>query len=245
MRKELKFLAFAICIIAASCKKEVNINKVFSEITASKTSFAANGQSTSEVTVTLSNESSSDRRTVIFNASAGTFTGSGTSQLSVKAEFENGKLVAKAKLKAPFSPADIEVTAQPEFDSMNKDYVVSIHIDAQLSVPATIKLDPSKFGLYSNFLSEVKLTGYLKNEGGSNVSSDQLVLFEDFLPSGITASGRFRDVQDKTADSSKVSAFYSVSSYPIGTTIKIRTTFLNDKGERTPVKDSVFLTINQ
>jgi hypothetical protein len=228
-----------------SCKKEVNVNDILTNLKLSKTQVLADGQTTVSISVTMSGKSSSDRRTVVFTASSGVFTVSGTGKQTVKAEFDNSEIVAKATFRVPIQPATIKITVQPEFDSPIGEYVLTDSIMASASVPSVIRLEPSVFGIAANFLSEVQLTGTLQNSSGKYVSRGNKVLFEDLFLSGALANGRFRNVFNLSNDTSKVSAIYSASGWPIGTNIKIRTTVLDNAGNPTNTKDSVLLTINQ
>jgi hypothetical protein len=237
------------CIVSLlfllSCNKEVKINDILTNLKLSKTQVTADGQSTVSISVNVSDNSSADRRSIIFSASSGVFTTSGTGKQIVKAEFDNGLIVAKVTFRVPIQPGTIKITAQPEFDNPLNEYVITDSIIASTSVPALIKLEPSANGIASNFLNEIQLTGSLQNANGRYVSKGNKVLFEDLLLSGIPANGRFRNMLNISNDTSKVSAVYSASTLPIGTNIKVRATILDNAGNSTNIKDSVLLTINQ
>jgi hypothetical protein len=237
------------CIVSLlfllSCNKEVKIDDILTNLKLSKTQVTADGQSTVSISVNVSDNSSADRRSIIFSASSGVFTTSGTGKQIVKAEFDNGLIVAKITFRVPIQPGTIKITAQPEFDSPLNEYVIMDSIIASASVPALIKLEPSANGIASNFLNEIQLTGSLQNANGRYVSKGNKVLFEDLLLSGIPANGRFRNMLNISNDTSKVSGVYSANALPIGTNIKIRTTVLDNAGNSTNIKDSILLTINQ
>lgn len=237
-------LLFILCFLVAGCNKDPKLQDIFGALTIEPNEVLADGRSLITVSVEVK-ESSADRRNVVFSTSAGTFTTSGTTKQTVKAEYENGVLKATAMLRAPLKAATMEISAQLEFDSPVGDFTTKGTATALFSEPATIYIIPSVSGLASNHLNEVLLTGILKNEKGNFVSSGVGVRFDDELLSGLPAGGVFRNLQTTTADSSKVSASYSAPMYPIGTRIKIRSTVLDANGQLTNIKDSIFLTINQ
>lgn len=236
-------LIIAAIILCVACKK-VEIKDALSDMKVSQTEITADGQSTITVSVTLSEKSSTDRRNVIFSTSAGVFTSSGSSKYTAAAEYIEGVLIAKATLKAPMKPGTIKIEVKPEFDSSIKEFTLSESVTANASVPTSILLDPSALGIASNFMSEVTLKGTLKNSKGKFVSEGYKVVFEDFLQSGGPANGQFRKLKNTTSDSSYVSAIYGASQYPIGTVLKLKTTVLDESGNKTAIADSVLLTIN-
>lgn len=243
MRISTAFLITITCSII-SCKKDIIISDALTNFKISQREVLADGQSTVALSVQLSNKSSSDRRNVVFTTSAGTFAVSGSNKYTSKAEYENGNLIAKATLKSSTQPGVIKITVQPEFDSPIKEFVLSDSLVAKQSIPASIKLEPASFGIGSNFINEVFLTATLKSSTGKFVSKGYNVLFEDFILNS-SANGRFRALSGATADSSKVTVFYSASNYPITTQIKLKGTLLDANGLRTSIADSVFININQ
>lgn len=241
----MKKLFLIICLgLLYSCNKEVQVNNLLSDFVLSKKQVLADGQTTVTVSVKLSDNSSADRRSVIFSSSSGIFTVSGTKKQTVKAEFENGLIIAKATFRVSMDPGTIKITVQPEFDSPLAEFVLTDSIIVAPSVPSSIKIEPSSFGIGSNFINEVYLSGFLENSSNRYVSKGNKVLFEDVLLSGTPANGRFRNVLNFSNDTSKVSAIYSATILPIGTNIKIRATVLDNAGNLTSIKDSVLLTIN-
>ncbi|PWV55560.1 hypothetical protein [Chitinophaga sp. S165] len=229
--------------LLAGCTKTPDIRSVITKLELSKRQLPADGQSSVELSVILDSKASSDRRSVIFSASAGSFS-SGNDKVTAKAEFDNGVLVAKATLKAPFEPGTIMVTVQPEFDSPITEFVLTDSITATFSEAATITLNPSSFGIGSNHLNEIQLTARIRNIDKRNVSKGVNVLLEDSLVTGGPALGSFRDRQTMTADSSKVSAWYSAAMYPIGTAIRIRATVLDKDLQKTGISDAITITVN-
>jgi hypothetical protein len=238
------YTLFLLIVLAACGKERATVAEVFYPIVLGDSTIAADGQSTVSVSVRLSDEAAADRKTVVFSTTGGSFTVSGNSKQTVKAEFENGQVIARAVLRAPFRPGVIDISVQPEFDSPVQEYVVKASVTALRSLPASIKLEPSALGIASNFTGEVRLVGSVKNSAGKNVSSDVEVVFDNELQNGAPANGRFREARMVTGDSSKVSAWYGASLLPIGTTIKIRATVLDADKNRTAISDSTFITIN-
>ncbi|MBU1819980.1 MAG: hypothetical protein KKG00_00520 [Bacteroidetes bacterium] len=239
------FLIIATLFIIICGCEDVKDSDVFDDFLLTSKEVPADGQSTIQVSVNIKEVASSDRRNFIFSTTSGSFTGSGTSKFTAKAEYEAGILKAKAILKAPIAPGLFTVTVQPEFDSPIREFVLSQTVTATPSVPASIDLETSGFGIISNFASEILLTGLLKNASGKNVSKGTEVLFEDKLLDGSPAGGRFRNQQRITLDSSKVSTKYSAAAYPVGTTIVIHCTMLDANRQKTAIKDEKLITINQ
>ena len=241
--KKLAILLPAL-LAFSSCDKKVETKDFLSDLTLSNYSAVADGQTTINVSVKLSEKSSSDRRNIVFSTNAGVFTNSGTARYTAKAEFDNGYLIAKATLRMPVKPGYVKVTVQPEYDSPVKEYTLSDSLYAAPSAPVTLKTEPSSYGISGNFLNEVRITGTFKNSDNKFVSQGYKVVFEDFLSDGSPANGKYLKVVNPTGDSSLVRVFYSVPSYSIGTTIKLRTTLLDASNLKTGIKDSIILTVN-
>jgi len=235
---------FLLAVITLTNCKKIPVDQVFKNLKFSKSEIFADGQSTVSISVELSDKSSDDRRNIVFSASSGVFTANGKDTYSSKAEFENGILVAKATLRVSTKPGTIVVSVKPEFNSPVNGFILSDSIPAKTSVPFSIKLETSSFGIASNHLTEVFITGNLKNASGKFVSEGYNVLFEDVVLS-VPANGQFRNLQTTTTDSALVSGYYSAFAHPIGTQIKIRGTLLDENGHKTAIADSVLLTVNQ
>ena len=240
-----RFFLFSLTVsILFSCEKEAAVKDVLNNLTLTRRKMEADGQSISVVSVTVSEETDSDRRSVIFNTDKGVFTTSGKSKETVKTEFVNGVLIARASLRAPLEPSTIKVSVQPEYDSPIREYVLTDSITLAPSIPTAFTLETLRFGIGTNFSSEVRLIGNLRNASNRFVSRNNTVLFEDLLLNGAPAGGRFGRRQVLSNDTSRVSTFYAASILPVGTTIKIRGTVLDANGRKTPVADSVLLTVN-
>ena len=227
------------------CEKEVAVEDVFGGLTLAPRSLEADGQSTVEVKVALSEKTSADRRSVIFTTNKGVFTTSKKNKETAKAEFVNGVLVASASLRVPLQPGTIKVSVQPEYDSPLRDYVLSDSVLVIPSLPAAFMLEPSRFGIGTNSSNEMRLTGTLRNARKGYVSKNTTVLFEDLFPGGAPANERFGKRLALYNDTSRVSTFYAANALSLGTTIKIKGTVLDATGRKTSVADSVLLTINQ
>lgn len=240
-----KLITVVALLMLTSCQKDVEIEEILTRFDINKREIEADGQSTVELSVRLSEKSSSDRRKVIFSTSSGLFPGSGDSKHTSTAAFEDGRLVAKASLRVGTQPGTIKISVQPEYDSPIGEYMLLDSIVANPSVPYSIKLEPSAFGIGANFINEISLTGNLKNQSDKFVSKGYKVQFEDFLADGSPANGRFRSLSDVTVDSSKVAAFYAAGNHPIGTQLIIRITVLDPNGEPLEISDSTSISINQ
>lgn len=235
-----KFLIVSFLTLLISCGEDAEIDDVFQNLQVNPSEIAADGKSTVSVSVEINQKSSSDRRKIIFKTSSGSFTSSGTSSATVEAKYENGILMAKAVLKAGTKAGEVTVSVEPEFDSSVKEFVESRSINFISSLPLSLELEPSSYGLAANFLGETKITGYLKNSTGNFVSEGYKVSFSDFLPDGSPAGGMIREAHLTTTDSSKVSFIYSAKDYPIGTKIKII-----GKVSDSNISSNLILTINE
>lgn len=241
--KLIIFILITICSV--SCIKEVKIENVFQKMTADKMELVADGQSTSTIKLILNKEASQDRKNVLFSTDRGVFTSTGETKALVKASFEDGELIAKITLRAPKSAGKITVIAKPEFDSSDKEFSISVSLEAVESEANQIKLDQSALGIGPNFIEELRIWGVLNNSQGRPVSDGVKVVFEDFLVNGNNANGAFRSIIDIKSDSSIVSCKYGANAYSIGTKIKILCTVLDEGLKKTTIKDSIYITINK
>lgn len=238
MKKKLIVLLFLVFLL--SCGDDAEVSDVFQNLQISPAEIMADGKSVVTVSVEINQESSIDRRKIVFKTSSGSFNATGTSSAIVDAQYENGKLLAKAVLKSGTKPGEVNVSVQPDFDSPVKEFVESMSVNFLPSVPSSFKIAPSSYGIASNFLKEVAITGYLKNASGNFVSEGYSVSFTDLLIDGTPAQGMFREAHLTTSDSSKVTFIYSSQNYPIGTQIKII-----GKVKDSGLSDNIILTINE
>lgn len=235
-----KFLIVSFLTLLISCGDDAEIDDVFQNMQVNPLEAAADGKSIINISVEINQKSSSDRRKIIFKTSSGSFTSSGTSSATVEAKYENGILIAKTVLKVGTKAGEAKISVEPEFDSSVREYVESRSINLVPSIPFSLELEPSSYGLAANFLGETKVTGYLKNSIGNFVSDGYKVSFSDFLLDGSPAGGMFRDAHFTTTDSSKVSFMYSAKNYPVGTKIKIIGTISDSN-----ISNNLTLTINE
>lgn len=242
MKVNKLIVGLMVFTVLNSCKKDISVDDVLYDFSLDKAEVIADGNTSITLTVKLNNKASADRRTVIFSTSNGSF-GEGVKK-TVKAEFTEGVLTAKASFKVSTTPGEITVSVQPEFDARNQEFKLSRKVLSTASSARSVKIEPSSFGLASNFVTEVGLTAFIKNADGGFASAGQKVIFEDFLTSGMPANGRFRNIKAVTTDSSKVGAIYSAPLLPIGTNINIRCTLLDNSGNKMNISDAVTLTIN-
>ncbi|MGB4772806.1 MAG: hypothetical protein WBP58_15180 [Chitinophagaceae bacterium] len=227
-----------------SCEKIPQIGDVIQNFQASESEILADGETFVTITCSLNQNSSPDRRMVTFKVDRGSFVETGNKTVTTECKFEGGSLIGKALLRSPFSSGIITISVEPANNNSANDLSQKIEITASSSVPSTLKIEPSSYGIKPNFLSEALLTGTLKNVKSKNVSNGYSVVFEDILLNGENANGKFRNSQFTTNDSSKVSSFYSAPAYPLGTQIKIIGTVLDSLGQKSKIKDSIVLTIN-
>ena len=234
-----------LAILILCCSKDAKIDDILINFKISSKEVLADGKSTIPLSVELSKASSEDRRSVVFVASSGMFTESGSNRYAVKPAFENAVLVARANFRAPTSPGDIQLKVKPEYDDPLQEYERIETIVAKPSLPSKLSLQTSSFGIASNHLNEVLLTGKLSNNNGGFVSTGYKVLFEDFLLNNSPANGQFRVLQSETADSSFVKTYYSAFAHSIATQFKIRAILLDSDGQKTSITDSIIITVNQ
>ena len=243
MKKIAFFFAFSLYAIF-SCNKEVEVSDALLNFTSSKSTILADGKSTLELSVVIPKNTSADRRSLIFKTSKGKFEASKSKEHTVEANFVNGELTAKTKLRSSTEHSPFIVSVEPSFDSPIKEFILFDTIKTEFSNATSIELETSSFGISSNFLSEVTLIGKLKNSEGNFVSKGIEVLVYDKLEDDSEAHGQFRQSSLVTKDSSTIKTIYSSNNFPIGTKIKIIAIVLDSLGKVTPITDSLLLTIN-
>jgi hypothetical protein len=240
-----KLLIVTMSLVLTCCVKDVKPKDVLKKLELSSHTLDADGASTVNISVTLSGKSSDNRRNIVITNTGGELIGGKDGKLTVPAIYSEGHLVAQATLKAPMDPGKIIITAATETLSPNEDFSIKDSIDAIKVLPAAIKLQPSSFGISSNFQSEDTLIASIKSDKNRNASKGVKVLFEDFVSPAVSASGRYRNSQTTSNSLSQVTTYYSIPSYPLGTNIGIRATVLDDNGNKTNIKDSIVLTVNK
>ena len=235
----MKNFCLILLVTLWSCSDNPEISDVFKDFDVSTDQIPADGQSTAELVAVLTSDASADRRKVIFKTTSGSFGATGNS-ITITAVYENGKLVARATLTASTRPGQVSVSVQPEFDSSVGEFVLSKNIAFTNSVPVSLELETSSYGIGSNFTNSILLTGILRNAEGKNVSENYEVIFEDLTMSNSAAPGQFIEQHLLTQDSSKVSARYQAGSHVLGEQIKIVCRLQNST-----VSDTLIININE
>lgn len=240
---EIKKIIWLAVLLLTGCQKDLKTKDIISDLKVNPTSIDADGSSVISVSVRLTDRAATDKRNVVFTATAGSWVGGKDGKITVPATYMSGQIIAEAKLTAPSGPGSITISAVSEALTLNGDYNLTTSVTANKVEPAAIKLEASGFGIGSNYISEDTLVAKITGKNGNNASKGVNVLFEDFngpLPAG----GRFRAVQSISGADSKVSVIYGAPGLPIGTPITIKVTIL-DKNGKTPISDATTLTINK
>lgn len=235
------FLTYLLLLFSCTKQKIITAD-VVSSLKMSPSTVPADGTSLISVTVFINKDADADKRKLVFETSAGMFSNN-TRTITLEALLENGQLVARTTIKAPSSPGIVVVTVQPEIRSSYNDFIVKDSVTATPSLPASIKVEASTFGVRTDYLGEAQITGTLKNANNNNVSTGVKILYEDYFPGGAPVNGRFRALQVVSDENSKVSTAYSPGHLTPGQNIYVRYTVLDSAGNRTPIKDSVLLTV--
>lgn len=243
MRKIPKTIA--IFLLFASCTKELNTSDIITNLTASQSTIDADGSSIVTFSVELNDRAASDRRTIIFSTDGGEWIDGKNGKVSITADYSQGRLLALAKLKAPSTPGTINISAKSSILTINGDFNLITAINAIKVEPKKIFLEPSSFGIGSNFISQDTIVGKITGDNNKNASKGVNVLFEDLLSNGSPALGRFKQLLTSSNSNSIVSAIYSANQLPIGTTISIKATILDEKGAKTNISHTLYLNINK
>jgi hypothetical protein len=230
-----------LIVISLSCRKDVSVGKVFTNFQIKDKNLPADGSSTTEVSVELPIDSDPAKRGVAFTATNGSIVNALQGKLIVKADFDNGKLVAKASFKASLSDGKAYVTITPELPNAYKDFSLKDSLTLEKSLPATIKIETSAPAVRINYQSEIFLRAVVQNDKGKNVSTGAEVRFSTHYSSGAPFDARYRNLNTKTADSSSVSTFFSVGNIPLGDFIV--TAQLYENNVAVPISGQLTLTI--
>lgn len=235
-------LIVLLCLYA--CSKSINADDVIQQLDADPTTVDANGASV-KLTAVINPKASDDRKNVIFTTTGGSLVNAAADgTLNIKADFVDGKLTATATLKAPFSEGTFKVTAAPATTSPNGDYSKSVTITASAVLPTSIDIQPSSFGIGSNFTSEDTLVATLKN-GNKKVSQGAKVVFDDNFENGAPVHGQFRQQQLSSNASSQVSAIYSAPALAIGTQIFLTASIVDPVSGEKKYPQTIVITINK
>jgi uncharacterized repeat protein (TIGR01451 family) len=240
-----KYLILILIIITSSCKPDmVTIDKVISGLTISNRTPYADGTTIIYMSAQLNSNTDADKRNVIFEASAGSFVKANDTLITQPATFVNGSLIATVAFKVPVTAGKIHLSVRPATASQYADYIIKDTISAIPSYPATLMLVPSVFAVKADIGNEILLTATLRNSSNNYVSSGTKVLFQDYLPNGQPANGRYRALRDTTDATSTATAYYSLGNLSPGTTFYIKCTYLAQFGVITAIKDSCLITVN-
>jgi hypothetical protein len=224
---EMRKFYYIILLAMLGCQKELKTENIISDLQVTPSTVDADGSSVVNVSVKLTDKAAADKRNVVFTATSGTWSGGANGKVTVAATFSDGHIVAKAKLTAPSSAGKITITAASESLSLNGDYNLSAAVTASKVAPFAIHLEPSSFGIGSNYTGEDTLRATITGKDGNNASKGVSVIFEA-LNGANPAGGAFRAIQAVSGATSTVSAIYGAPALPIGTAIKIKVTILGD-----------------
>lgn len=244
MMKNYILIWIMALLLTACVKNKVDTDKVITGLTLSSHSIPADGATKITLTVKLNYEAEPGKRGVIFKVSSGNFANGANNTITVQADYDKDALTAKAVYIAPLSGKKIYFSIMPDIVDKEK-YTLYDSITVTPSVPFSIRINPSSFGLKSNFVSEDTVKAAIRNADGGLVSSNTTVVFEDVLSNHNPANGQFRSVSASSDASASVSAIYSIGTVPVGTIIYLKSTVLDGSGNKTNIKDSVKITITQ
>jgi len=237
----MKYLALIFLIfLLTGCKKDqIKPEDLLPALSFSKSELLADGTQQMYVTAEVNIDADETRRTVVFTASSGGFGSKSDSTINQKPIFENGKLIARVQYRAPSTPGVITIRARIDLADEKRDLSVSRTINAVLSKAEKISLTASSFSVLVNFLGEINITGVLTNNDRTPASKGNKVLFNDSDDNGVVVNGLFRQIQNSSDGSGGVSVNYSPGYIPAGKRIWIKCTLLDDKGQKTTIKDSL------
>lgn len=240
--KTICFACFIVFIL--SCKKQdVSDSDVIYDLILTDHAADADATTSIPVSVKLNHDADADKRKVVLTVTGGSLDAAGNKTITIPAEFSNGDLIARAQWKMPGAPATLYITAKPEAVSAYQDFILKDSVTLRQSVATKIQVTASAFGVPANYTGEVKITGNLKNAKGRNASAGYKVLFEDLYENGSTVKGRFREMQASSNESGTVGALYSPGPVPVGTTIQVIVTLLDELNHKTDVKDTAIVNV--
>lgn len=240
--KNYIFLLFTI--IALGCTKpRITTEEVIQNLMITPKIIDANGADLINISVTINKDADATKRKIVFETSGGVFSVNELKTITIEAVYEAGTLIARTTIRVSSTPSTIIITAKPENRNPINDFILKDSAHSVTSIPFSIRLEANAFSVSTDYIGEVQLTGILKNDKNKNVSADTKVIFEDYYMNGTAVNGRFRALQTRSDDNSKISAIYSPGPVLPGTNFYVRCTVLNAAGNRTSIKDSVLLTV--
>ncbi|WP_343701458.1 hypothetical protein [Chitinophaga sp.] len=235
----------SLLLLGAGCKKdEVTLSDIFRSLELSKTTASGDGAETVGIVCEINPDVSPDKQEFVLKTSMGSFVEGGEARLVKKPEFVEGRLVIITTAKVPLGAGNMVISVEPNQPLEKTDYIIKDSLTVVKSIAAALKLETSVLGIGSNYLTEAVLTGTLTNDKGGKVATGYKVIFEDYLPGGTPANGRFRDMKASSGADSKVSAVYGAGSFPVGTDIYLKATLLDENGLPGTIKDSLLVRIN-
>lgn len=242
--KRITIHFLVLILTLAGCKKiEIDNSEVIESMKISPLEIDADGTSLIDIFVTINKNAEAAKRKLVVESSSGVFPGNNLKNITIEAVYEGGELIARTKLRAPSGPGKVYISARPEIRNAFSDFILKDSITANPSVPASITVSASSFGVQTAYVGEVLITGHLRNGNGKNVSTGYKVQFSDFYVSGGAVGGRFRAIQNASDDNSRVSAYYSPGPVAPGTNIYVWVTVLNATGNPTGIANAVILTV--
>lgn len=230
------FLLFSIFLVG--CTKNIEYSDL-AEIKFSNNEWFANGSDKITIVIIFNEESNLD----LINASAsitnGTFTKNNSNEIEITPirDVVSGKVQSIVMIKSSTTNADSEVKI-----NIN-GYEARKFITSKKSVPANLTLKVDKFSIKNNFSEVLNLTGKLLNNANKNVSTGSRVLFEDFLPDGTPAGGKFKDTIINSNSISTVNNTYSVGQIRANEKVTIIATVLDENENKTPIKNTIELLV--
>ncbi|NID13503.1 hypothetical protein [Fibrivirga algicola] len=219
-----------LSLLLLTCKPdELLTANLISEMTVSSSTVTADGASTVTVSAFLNPNIDSDKRTVVFQTTGGSYAEAKDGRTTKAAEFVDGRLVASVTLLAPIvaSPTSLTVAAEMAYAELRRDYIARQVISVLPSLPEKLQLTANTLGALSGFRGDVVLTARLLNKDGRAPSRGTEVEFSDLMPNGTTsANGRFRTGNTlKTSDNTgQVIAYYSPGEFVAATDVILRAT---------------------
>lgn len=241
----MKKLSPFLLLVLLACGKDTPQSRVLTNLVVKPSEIDADGSSSVTISVMMDRRASADRRDVVFTASGGTLAGGADGKLTVKADYVDGQLVAKAILKAPMSPGTVMVTAAPVTTVPGGSYLLKDSVKALQVLPKYIALQSTSMGIGSNYTFPDTITVSFSSEKNKKVSTGAKVDFEAWLAGGRPAGGRFVMLNESSDGNSQVKAAYGAPLLPLGTDIFLVAVLLDSNGGRTGTRDTVIVTVNQ
>jgi hypothetical protein len=242
--KQIAIFLLSLFLVLACKKQAVPVDKVIYGLQISNTSPLADGTTILNISVFIDSLADSDEKNVIFTCSSGSFLPSKDTTMTQAANYINGQLVAAVQFQVPFTPGTVYIRAIPANQNQFVNYQILDSISILPSYPATLTLLPSLLGIKSGFGNEITLTATLKNSAGNDVSTGEMVLFEQYIINNSPDTGAFRTQRDTTDITSTATASYTAGNIPAGSTVYLRATYIDPFGNpSTTIKDTCVIRV--